>query len=304
MAVLKIPMNFQHLQTFCTVLIEKSMTAASQKLFLTQPAVSQQIKHLEEEMGVELLVRGVRQVKATPEGQLLFDYSQRIMNLVSQARVAIQTVGMEVSGPLRVGTLNSIGLHLIGPVFAMFLKNNSSVRLHLHYGEGVEVLQMLTRGEIDIAIIPEVKSEYGTEPESVESEFVLNDEMWLVSAPRADVPKEIALTELAQKPFLLLTKEYPAFEGMLLKEAKKAGATLKPVFESSNVGTLKRAVETGLGWSFLPAHSIRKQVQTGRLQRIHVRGLEYPTQLYCYTTKNQKLPKSVEVFLQALKQLS
>ena len=280
------------------------MTAASQKLFLTQPAVSQQIKHLEDELGVELLVRGVRQVKPTPEGQLLFEYSQRIMNLVSQARVAIQTVGMEVSGPLRVGTLNSIGLHLIGPVFAMFLKNNSSVRLHLHYAEGVEVLQKLTRGEIDIAIIPEVKSEYGTEPESVESEFVLNDEMWLVAAPRADVPKEINLAEISQKPFLLLTKEYPAFENLLVKEMRKTGAALKPVFESSNVGTLKRAVETGLGWSFLPAHSIRKQVQTGRLQRIHVRGMEYPTQLFCYTAKNQKLPKSVEVFLEALKQMN
>jgi DNA-binding transcriptional LysR family regulator len=118
------------------------------------------------------------------------------------------------------------------------------------------------------------------------------------------VPKEIALTDLGQKPFLLLTKEYPAFEQMLLKEVKKSGASLKHVFESSNVGTLKRAVETGLGWSFLPAHSIRKQVQTGRLQRIPVRGLEYTTQIYCYTTKNQKLPKSVEVFLQAMKQLS
>ena len=63
-------MNLQQLTTFCKVLSEGSMTAAAEKLFLTQPAVSQQIRALEDEMGVSLLVRGVRQVKPTMQGQL------------------------------------------------------------------------------------------------------------------------------------------------------------------------------------------------------------------------------------------
>ncbi len=83
-------MNLQQLTTFCTVLAEGSMTAAAEKLFLTQPAVSQQIRNLEEEMGVDLLVRGVRQLKPTLQGQILYDYAKRILHLTQQAQVAIQ----------------------------------------------------------------------------------------------------------------------------------------------------------------------------------------------------------------------
>ena len=91
-------MNLQQLTTFCTVLSEGSMTAAADKLYLTQPAVSQQIRNLEDELGVELLERGVRRVKATLQGQLLYDYAKRILNLTQQAEVAIQTMSQEVAG--------------------------------------------------------------------------------------------------------------------------------------------------------------------------------------------------------------
>src|SRR6185312_17465955 len=121
--------NLQQLTTFCTVLSEGSMTAAAEKLFLTQPAVSQQIRNLEEEMRVDLLVRGVRQVKPTLQGQLLYDYAKRILHLTQQAEVAIQTISQEMVGDLRLGTLNSIGLYLISPIVGLFLKHNSKLRL-------------------------------------------------------------------------------------------------------------------------------------------------------------------------------
>ena len=92
-------MNLQQLTTFCTVLAEGSMTAAAEKLFLTQPAVSQQIRNLEEEMGVDLLVRGVRQVKPTLQGQILYDYAKRLLHLTQQAQVAVQHISQGVSGP-------------------------------------------------------------------------------------------------------------------------------------------------------------------------------------------------------------
>src|ERR1700739_229465 len=103
-------MNFQQLTTFCTVLSEGSMTAAAEKLYLTQPAVSQQIRNLEDELGVGLLDRGSRHAKPTVQGQLLYDYAKRIIALTQQAQVAIQTMGEGVKGSLRIGTLNSLGL--------------------------------------------------------------------------------------------------------------------------------------------------------------------------------------------------
>ncbi len=295
-------MNFQHLITFCTVLEEKSMTAAAQKLFLTQPAVSQQIRQLEEFLGVDLLVRGVRQIQSTPQGHLLFEYAQKIIRLSKEAEVAIQTMGGEVTGPLRVATLNSLGLHLLGPVFALFLKNNKNVKLHLEYERGVDAIAGVVKGDFDLVLLPDAETEYGEDPKECLKFKIARDEMWLVASTRAEVPGQIRLREITTQPVVQIVDEYPGFDAVLTKSLKKEDQKITPVFESSNVGTLKRIIESGLGWGFLPSHSIKKQVETGRLKRILVQDFEYPINLCCYVNKTRSQLKSTEVFLKALEQ--
>lgn len=298
-------MNLQQLNTFCTVLKEGSMTAAAQKLFLTQPAVSQQIRQLEDDLGVELLVRGSRKTKPTAQGGLLFDYASRIIHLAKQAELSIQSMGAEVSGPLRVGTLNSLGLHLISPVFSIFLKNNNNVSLKLNYGDGVKMLQALDAGEVDICILPDAELEYGGMQGDKVAEPIGQDEMWLVAAGNEnDVPSEIYLKDLASYPSIQLTKEYPNFNNTLARDLKKIGLNIRPVFESSNVGSLKRIIESGLGWGFLPAHSIRKQVSSGRMKRIMVRDFNYRMNLICYYPTHHRNYKTTEVFVEILRQQS
>ncbi len=298
-------MNLQHLATFCTVLTEKSMTAASHKLFLTQPAVSLQIRNLEEEIGVDLLVRGVRQVRPTPQGQRLYEYARKILNIVEQAKIAIQTMGAEVTGPVRMGTINSVGLHLVGPAFGLFLRNNNNVRLNIKYGEGTDLIGLASKGLVDLAIIPDAKKEFGREPDDCEKEHIFHDEMWLVSSVKdRDLPKSISLKQFGERPVVMMVDEYPGFENLIFRETKRLiGNNIKPVFESSNVGTLKKAIETGIGWGFLPSHCIQKQVATGRLVRIEVEGFRYETDLYCYLPRSRKNPQAADVFLKALKQL-
>lgn len=298
-------MNFQQLSTFCRVVAERSMTAAAQKLYLTQPAVSQQIRALEEDLNVELFIRGSRTMKPTPQGQLLFDYSQRILSLIEQSKVAIQTMGVEVSGPVRIGTINSIGLHLIGPVFSLFLKNNKNVKVQLQYSSGLDLLRKLEKGELDLAVLPDIQKEYSANPEEFRSELISQDEMWLVTAGSdREAPSAVSLYDYAKNPIIQLVDQYPAFENQVQREVKRMGGHVRPVFESSNVGTLKRVIESGLGWGFLPKHSIRKQVQTGRLRRIEVTGFSYGVDLYCYWGRNQVTSRATEVFVKALQQQS
>ena len=298
-------MNLQQLNTFCTVLKEGSMTAAAQKLFLTQPAVSQQIRQLEDDLGVELLVRGSRRTKPTAQGGLLFDYASRIIHLAKQAELSIQSMGAEVSGPLRVGTLNSLGLHLISPVFSIFLKNNHNVSLKLNYGEGLKMLQALEAGEVDIAILPDADLEYGGLLGDKVAEPIGQDEMWLVAAGNDnDVPGDIQLKDLGAFPFVQLVKEYPNFNNQLTKELKRVGVNIRAVFESPNVGSLKRIIESGLGWGFLPAHSIRKQVSTGRMKRVMIRDFEYKMNLICYYPTHHRNYRTTEVFVEILRQQS
>lgn len=296
-------MNLQQLITFSTVISEGSMTAAAEKLYLTQPAVSQQIRNLEDEMGVNLLDRGSRHAKPTVQGQLLYDYAKRIIALTQQAQVAIQTMGEGVKGSLRIGTLNSIGLQLISPAISAFMKHNTKISISLTYEEGAEIFKSLARGELDVAILPDMASEYGQEMQDLVSRPLLKDEMWLVASGKdASVPDEAHVADLATKPYMRLTDRYEGFEKVLKGACEKAGVKLQPVFETNNVGTLKRVIEAGLGWGFLPSHAIRKQVRMGRLTTVDIPEVTFSVNVMYYSRPRAETEQAIEVFYRSLKQ--
>lgn len=296
-------MNLQQLATFCTVMSEGSMTAAAEKLFLTQPAVSQQIRNLEEELGTELLVRGVRQVKATLQGQILYDYAKRILHLTQQAQVAIQTMSQEVSGHLRVGTLNSLGLYLVSPIIGMFLKHNSKLRIKLSYGSGEKIISEMRSQAVDVVILPEMKSEFGVEFPDFERRLLFKDEIWLAGSGRdTALPPSIEFKQILARPVVSFTDQYPGFRSMLERKIAESKVNIAPVFETENVGTVKRAIESGLGWGFLPSHAIRKQVRAGRVAQIQVDDLKYAVNVNLYYRKDAKTEQMHETFFQALHQ--
>lgn len=296
-------MNLQQLQTFCKVLSEGSMTAAAEKLRLTQPAVSQQIRALEDELGAPLLVRGVRNVKPSMQGQILYDYAKKILHLTQQAESAIHTLSQEISGEIRLGTTNAFGLYLVSPVVGLFLKHNSKLSLKLIYGTAEQVVSDMRKGALDMAILPNLKKEFGVEFDRYEEQFLMSDEMWLVGSGRdSGLPTKATIAEINARPLLIDSAAYPGFKRMLQQKADQAKVKIEPVFESDNVGTLKRVVESGVGWGFLPAHSIRKQVRMRRLSHIHVEDLAYQTTINLYSTRSPSVKKVADVFYRAIQQ--
>ncbi|HRO67713.1 MAG TPA: LysR family transcriptional regulator [Pseudobdellovibrionaceae bacterium] len=297
-------LNLHQLHTFVTVISEGSMTAAAGKLYLTQPAVSQQIRNLEEEVGVELLVRGVRQIKATPQGEILYEHSKRILQQTQQAEIAVRSMGAELKGHMRIGTMNSIGLHIMSPIVSRLMRHNPDLRIRVDYLRGEELLKGFKKGQFDVVIMPEAVSEFGTAVDgSVEGKFLLKEEMWLVSSGKdSEVPQQINASELGTFPLVNFIEEFPGFQKKL--QEKMAGADVESlvIFESSNVGTLKRVIESGLGWGFLPAHSVKKQVRSGRLNRTHVKDFHYEIDLMFYDGKQADNRVLCETFYQAVSQ--
>ena len=291
-------LNLYQLQSFVTVISEGSMTGAADKLFLTQPAISQQIKNLEDELGVELLVRGVRQIRPTLQGEVLFDYAKKVLQLTQQAEVAVKTMGAELKGQIRVGTLNSLGVQLISPIVSRLLKYNPKLSIKIDYDLGENLIRAYKNEELDVIILPEVEKQYNAHLEG-EKKFLMKEEMWLVgSGKETDMPAQISVAEMGKYPLITFTKEYPLFSDMLDKAYQKAGMKLEPTFESTNVGTLKRVIESGLGWGFLPSLTIKKQVKMGRLNHVHVKELSFDVEFFFYHRKGAE--KIVEVFYQAL----
>lgn len=295
--------NLYQLTTFVTVVSEGSMTAAADKLYLTQPAVSQQIRNLEEDLGVELLVRGVRQIKATPQGEVLYEYAKKIINLTQQAEIAIKSIGNQMKGQLRIGTLNSLGLHLMSPIVGRLMRHNPDLSLKIDYAKGEELIKSFKKGQYDVLILPDVKAEFDSDLENCEQKFLVKEEMWLVGSNKEEkMPQQISLKDIGDFSLVNFVEEFPGFNKTVNGKLQAQNLKVTSIFESSNVGTLKRVIEAGLGWGFLPAHSIKKQVRSGRLNRVYVKDLHYEIDLIFYYKKSSENKALIEVFYQTMAQ--
>ena len=299
-------MDIKYLSTFCRVVLEGNMTVAADKLAITQPAVSQQIRYLEKEFGVKLLTRGSREVKPTIQGQILYKNSTSILSLVQQTNNAIKALSLDLFGQdICMSTLNSIGLYLLSPVIGNFLKLNSSMKFSLLYGTGEDIIRRMQRDEVDVTIMYDLKKEYGKEFSSFKKIHLFKDEMYFVGPGRdTSLPSSIGLKDVGQRRLIQMTDLCPAFENMLSKKFEDQKLNIKPSFQSDNVGTLKRVIESGLGWGFLPAHSIRKQIRSGRLSVIQIEDFNYSVDVNLYHKGDKKKENIIQAFQLLIKKQS
>lgn len=290
-------LNLSQLQTFVTVASEGSMTAAADKLFLTQPAVSQQMKNMEDDLGVELIVRGSKQIKMTAQGEILYEHAKKILSLAQLAEVSIKSIGAQLRGELRIGTLNTIGLHLMSPVVSRLLKFNPDFKIKVDYAKGEALLAAYKKGELDVIVLPEIEANYQTQLPESKSQVLFQEEMWLVGSGKDEFyPMNISINEIKKIPYVHFSGEFPDFDSKLSAVTGK----LQSVFESANVGTLKRVIEYGLGVGFLPSHSIKKQVRGGRLNRIKVNDFDYKMSFHYYYKPALASSETAQILFQAL----
>ncbi len=295
-------MDLQQLMTFCTVISEGSMTAAAAKMSVTQPAVSQQIRNLEEELSIKLLVRGVRQIRLTVQGQLLYNYAKKILNLAQKVETAIKTMSDELEGSIQVATLNSIGINFITPIIGTILNpNQRKLKIGLSYGTGSEVIEKMKTREVDIAILPDLKEEYSLTIPEYQSQFLFKDDLLFVGSGKdSSLPKTLSIKNFGLRPMVAFKNLFPKFRYYLHQIAKQNQVEIQaPIFESNNVGTLKRIVEVWMCWGFLPSHSIHKQIRMGRLSVIQLEEINYSMNIKAYykAGQSEKTQKIIDTFL-------
>ena len=299
-------MDIQQLMTFCTVISEGSMTAAANKLSVTQPAVSQQIRSLEKELGVKILVRGVRSIRLTVQGQLLYNYAKKILDLTQKVELAMHNMSDELEGNIQVATLNSIGLNLITPIIGTILNpNQRKLKMGLFYGTGVEVIEKMKKQEADIVILPDLKDEYQLELPNYQSQFLFKDDLIFVGSGKdSSLPKSISLKDIESRPFVTFKNLFPRFRYHFNRTVEQHHLNMQPVFESNNIGTLKKLIELWMCWGFLPSHSIYKHIRTGRLSVIQLEDIDYSMNIKAYyrhsDAHNEKKQRIINTFLMLL----
>ncbi len=267
--------NFR-LRVFRAVAQHLNFSRAAEELLLSQPAVTQQIKALEEELGVPLFDRGGGHIQLTPGGKALLPYAERLRELSAEAVSAVSSAAGEHAGELALGASRTIGQYLLPRLIAGFLKENPKVRVSVCSGNTDAMLEALLARKIQLALIegPDQRKDLRIEP-------FMEDQMVLVVPAghewaSGEITPEITPAMLGSEP--LLMREFGSGSRRVVEQALAAvGLKAKDLhvrMEVDSTEGLLNAVEAGLGVTFVSRWAVRNQLALGTVKVAHVHALQ------------------------------
>lgn len=260
--------NFR-LKVFRAVAEHLSFRKAAEHLFLTQPAVTLQIKALENDLGVRLFDRAAGRITLTRHGNVLLRYAHKIAALVSDAEHELGEGDGKVSGELSLGVSTTIAQYVLPRLLGAFLDEHPRVQFYLHSGNTAEIVQLLLDGKVSIGLIEGPARERG-----VRTEPFMKDELVLVT-PR-DFPSHHLSHAQLRKSVLLMREQGSGSRRVVETALEKAGLRLKSfpkVMDLDSTEAIKSAVEAGLGLGFVSRWAISKELELGTLRIVRVNGV-------------------------------
>jgi DNA-binding transcriptional LysR family regulator len=292
--------TLRQLRTFKTVADLTSFSAAAQRLKLSQPSVSYQVKELEETLGLPLLDRLGKRVQLTEAGNVLYNYARRMLDVLDEATVVIEEMRGIQRGTLRVGASTTVGIYLLPAALGAFKKLHPGLVISLEIGTRARVQDQVLRNELDLAVVgPALK-----DPELAIIPF-LSDELVVVAPAGHPMAgrRGLTLKDLADQPFIM--REASSGSRLSLeKAARKAGAKLRVAMELGSNGAIKHAVESGLGLAVISRYAAALEFSSGRLVELDVRGFPIRRDWHIVHLRRRKLPASVHAFIDFLKETS
>lgn len=254
-------MQLETLKMFCDVVETGSFSRAAQLNHVTQSAVSQQIRALENRYEQKLLSRSARQVTPTPAGERLFRGCKEILARFSEVEQEIREQSTEVQGTTTVSTIYSVGLHELRNVQKQLLKTHPKVNMRLNYRRNDQVYDDVILGAAEIGIVAYPQPRAG-----VDIHPFRDDKLVVVCAPSHPLAtkSKVSLTALSGVPFIAFDREAPTRKA-LDRLFREKNLDVEPVMEIDNIETIKRAVEMGIGVAILPAATVAAEVSQGSL---------------------------------------
>jgi DNA-binding transcriptional LysR family regulator len=260
--------NFR-LKVFRAVAEHLSFRKAAEHLFLTQPAVTLQIKALEDDLGMRLLDRTSRGVSLTPQGELLLGYARKIAGLVGEAEQELGSGDGRSTGEFSLGVSTTIAQYVLPRLLGAFLSEYPRVQLSLLSGNTSEIVELLLNDRVSIGLI-----EGPARARGVRTEPFMQDELVLIVSPDYEVDRMSAEQLVAET--LLMREQGSGSRRVVEMALEKAGLKVKAfhkVMDLDSTEAIKSAVEAGLGVSFVSRWAISKELELNTLKAAAVAGL-------------------------------
>jgi DNA-binding transcriptional LysR family regulator len=260
-------LNLHRLSIFMTVVETGGFSAAAQKLYMSQPSVSNHVRNLEQSLQTTLIDRSGPRIRLTAEGEVLVEYARRVFLLTEEAVAAIREVSGVQTGRLEVGGTTTVGTYLLPHLLARFRERHHNIECDIVVGNNGQIVKRLLDGELGLAI---VAGQPGAP--QLKTETVLDERLLLVAAPGHRLAKAaagITPADLSGERFLL---REPGSQTRDLQEAALIGWDLDDMAKADMWGpeTIKQSVAAGLGISLISEHAIDAEVRDGRLAVLEV----------------------------------
>ena len=289
-------MHIQNFKTFCDLVETQSFSKAARLNEVTQSAVSQQLKAMENYYDMLIIDRNQKKFRLTQQGTTLYNTFKEILTLYERLSCEIQEMRSVVSGSIQISTVNSIGLHELPPYLKSFMQEFPSVNARVEYRRANLVYEDVLHGNADLGLVafPVKHKELTIIP-------FATDELIVAMNPNHPLASQesLSIEELKDVEFIAFEKDIPtrkATDDIL----RKAEVEVTIVMEFDNVETVKRALEINAGVAIIPKNTVaneteRKQLVTCRLDNgKHIRPLSI------IHKKNRILPPALRSFIERM----
>ncbi|HZH89096.1 MAG TPA: LysR family transcriptional regulator [Pyrinomonadaceae bacterium] len=295
-------MQLETLKIFCDLVETKSLSRAAERNFVTQSAVSQQVRGLEEKFKRRLLerMRGGREVGLTEDGEVFYQESRQIVNAYAQLEERMRTLTGTVSGTVHVATVYSIGLHELPAVIRRFMGEHPEAKIDLEYSRTTRIVRDVLAGTVELGVVayPEKKRGLSVVP-------LGGDRLVLICPPGHPLAKhkKVRARDLDEQDFVLFERDIPTRRA-IDKILRAQGVTVRRVAEFDNIETIKRAVEVGIGLAIVPAPSVTDEARVGSLAVVALAEPEWTRSAGVIYRSDRTLGTAAKKFIQLLREKS
>lgn len=261
-------MHIETFQVFSDLVETASFSEAAARNGISQSAVSQQIRTLEERYGVTLVERGRRNFSVTPEGEAFLRAAQGIIAAYQRIEQDLGKMRDVVAGRLIIATVYSIGFHELPPYLERFRSCFPEVDLQVHYRRSNQVYADVSENLADLGLVA-----YPQERKGVEIEPAWRDRLVVICPPGHPLARRssLDLKAIDGQRFISFEPDLPtrkAIDAMFVQ----AGVSVKEVVEFDNIETVKRGVLIENAISIVPSESVQSEVKAGTLVSIPIKG--------------------------------
>jgi DNA-binding transcriptional LysR family regulator len=291
-------MQIESLKVFCDLAETKSFTKAALINDVTQSAVSQTISALERRFSSLLIERSKKNFRLTPEGDVFYDYSKRILQTCDALHSKLQEIENVISGNIRLATIYSIGLHVLPPYVTRFLQRYPSVNVHVEYRRDNQVYENVLGNVVDLGLVA-----FPTRDSRLEIVNLRPDKLVLICHPQHPFAerKSIKIKALSGQKFINYERDIPTRKA-LDKIFKQHRVTVDQVMQFDNIETVKRAVEIDSGVAIVPLETISQEIANDTLKAVDLENGAYSRPLALIYKKNKVLSPAIKQLIALLKE--